>query len=102
MTRSGPGPRSGCRTRSPARPRSKRTAAAPPVGQRGLLDRLGGLVPDNAGSEQTVNKLAVRHIGDTAKESGPTAPAEWNTTGTLEGLPTSPGFEEATVVHGGG
>ncbi|MGA4856353.1 DUF4230 domain-containing protein [Streptomyces koyangensis] len=68
--------------------------------QRGLLDRLGDFISDNPGSEQAVNKLAVQHIGDAAKESGLVARAERNTTGMLEGLLTSLGFEEVTVVYG--
>lgn len=68
--------------------------------QRGLLDRLGDFISDNPGSEQAVNKLAVGHIGDAAKESGLTARAERNTTGILEGLLTSLGFEKVTVVYG--
>ncbi|MGN0116372.1 MAG: DUF4230 domain-containing protein, partial [Streptomyces albidoflavus] len=62
--------------------------------------RLGDFISDNPGSEQAVNKLAVRHIGDAAKESGLAARAERNTTGMLEGLLTSLGFEEVTVVYG--
>ncbi|MFB7075500.1 DUF4230 domain-containing protein, partial [Streptomyces sp. NPDC056290] len=53
--------------------------------QRGLFDRLGDLFSDNPNSEQAVQKLAVRHIGDAAEESGLTARAETNTTGMLEG-----------------
>ena len=70
--------------------------------QRGLLDRLGDFLSDNPGSEQAVNKLAVQHIGDAAKESGLVARAERNTTGMLEGLLTSLGFEEVDVVYGDG
>ncbi|EFE65321.1 secreted protein [Streptomyces viridosporus ATCC 14672] len=68
--------------------------------QRGLLDRIGDLFSDNPGSEQAVQKLAVRHIGDAAKESGLTARAESNTTEMLEGLLRSLGFEEVRVTYG--
>lgn len=68
--------------------------------QRGLLDRLGDLFSDNPNSEQAVQKLAVRHIGDAAKESGLTARAESNTTGMLEGLLRSLGFKEVEVAYG--
>ncbi|KOT40728.1 hypothetical protein ADK41_11250 [Streptomyces caelestis] len=68
--------------------------------QRGLLDRLGDLFSDNPNSEQAVQKLAVRHIGDAAKESGLTARAETNTTEMLEGLLRSLGFEEVRVSYG--
>ncbi|MFJ8630532.1 DUF4230 domain-containing protein [Streptomyces sp. NPDC093568] len=68
--------------------------------QRGLLDRLGDLFSDNPNSEQAVQKLAVRHIGDAAKESGLTARAETNTTSMLEGLLHSLGFKEVKVTYG--
>ncbi|MEU7469066.1 DUF4230 domain-containing protein [Streptomyces sp. NPDC044984] len=68
--------------------------------QRGLFDRLGDLFSDNPGSEQAVQKLAVRHIGDAAKESGLVARAETNTTEMLEGLLRSLGFEEVRVSYG--
>ncbi|WP_217134299.1 DUF4230 domain-containing protein [Streptomyces sp. AC558_RSS880] len=68
--------------------------------QRGLFDRLGDLFSDNPGSEQAVQKLAVRHIGDAAKESGLIARAETNTTEMLEGLLRSLGFEEVRVGYG--
>ncbi|GAA2253600.1 DUF4230 domain-containing protein [Streptomyces atrovirens] len=68
--------------------------------QRGLFDRLGDLFSDNPGSEQAVQKLAVRHIGDAAEESGLTTRAETNTTEMLEGLLRSLGFEEVRVSYG--
>ncbi|KAB1139540.1 DUF4230 domain-containing protein [Streptomyces luteolifulvus] len=69
--------------------------------QRGLLDRLGDLFSDNPNGEQAVQKLAVRHIGDAAKDSGLTARAEKNTTGMLEGLLRSLGFQEVHISYGG-
>ncbi|MFE2280731.1 DUF4230 domain-containing protein [Streptomyces sp. NPDC059454] len=68
--------------------------------QRGLFDRLGDLFSDNPGSEQAVQKLAVRHIGDAAKESGLTTRAETNTTEMLEGLLRSLGFEKVRISYG--
>lgn len=68
--------------------------------QRGFLDRLGDLFSDNPNSEQAVQKLAVRHIGEAAEESGLTARAEKNTTGMLEGLLRSLGFKEVKVTYG--
>lgn len=68
--------------------------------QRGLLDRLGDLFSDNPNSEQAVQKLAVRHIGDAATSSGLTARAETNTTGMLQGLLRSLGFTEVHVSYG--
>ncbi|MEU9572764.1 DUF4230 domain-containing protein [Streptomyces massasporeus] len=68
--------------------------------QRGLFDRLGDLFSDNPNGEQAVQKLAVRHIGDAAKESELTARAESNTTDMLEGLLRSLGFKEVRVSYG--
>ncbi|MFJ4621763.1 DUF4230 domain-containing protein [Streptomyces sp. NPDC088812] len=68
--------------------------------QRGLLDRLGDLFSDNPNGEQAVQKLAVRHIGDAAKDSELTARAETNTTHMLQGLLRSLGFEEVRVTYG--
>jgi hypothetical protein len=68
--------------------------------QRGLLDRLGDLFSDNPNSEQAVQKLAVKHIGDAAKESELTKRAETNTTNMLKGLLGSLGFKEVKVSYG--
>ncbi|MFK0112360.1 DUF4230 domain-containing protein [Streptomyces sp. NPDC091217] len=68
--------------------------------QRGLLDRLGDLFSDNPNSEQAVQKLAVKHISDAAKDSGLTTRAETNTTSMLEGLLHSLGFTEVHVSYG--
>ncbi|MFE1456142.1 DUF4230 domain-containing protein [Streptomyces sp. NPDC058735] len=68
--------------------------------QRGLFDRLGDLFSDHPNGEQAVQKLAVRHIGDAAKESELTARAESNTTGMLQGLLRSLGFKEVLVTYG--
>jgi hypothetical protein len=69
--------------------------------QRGLLDRLGDFFSDNPNGEQAVQKLAVRHIGDAAKESELTERAETNTTNMLQGLLRSLGFKEVNVSYGG-
>ncbi|MCL7427684.1 DUF4230 domain-containing protein [Streptomyces sp. YS415] len=68
--------------------------------QRGLLDRIGDAFSDNPNSEQAVQKLAAKHIGDAAKESELTRRAEGNTTGMLKGLLRSLGFKEVKVVFG--
>jgi hypothetical protein len=68
--------------------------------QRGLLDRLGDLFSDNPNSEQAVQKLAVKHIGDAARDSGLTRRAETNTTDMLDGLLRSLGFKEVQVSYG--
>lgn len=67
--------------------------------QRGLLDRLGDFFSDNPGSEQAVNKLASKHIGEAAKESGLTGRAEKNTAAMLQGLLGSLGFDKVTVRY---
>ncbi|MEU0073977.1 DUF4230 domain-containing protein [Streptomyces sp. NPDC006332] len=68
--------------------------------QRGLLDRLGDFFSDNPNGEQAVQKLAVRHITDAAKESELTRRAETNTTTMLKGLLGSLGFKEVKVTYG--
>ncbi|MFM9443021.1 DUF4230 domain-containing protein [Streptomyces acidiscabies] len=67
--------------------------------QRGLLDRLGDLFSGNPNSEQAVQKLAVKHIGEAARQSELTTRAETNTTGMLKGLLRSLGFKEVTVSY---
>ncbi|MFD4524327.1 DUF4230 domain-containing protein [Streptomyces sp. NPDC058470] len=66
--------------------------------QRGLLDRIGDIFSDNPNGEQAVQKLAVEHISDAAKDSQLTARAEENTTSMLKGLLTSLGFTEVKVT----
>jgi hypothetical protein len=68
--------------------------------QRGLLDRLGDLFSDNPNSEQAVQKLAVRHISEAAKDSELTKRAETNTTTMLKGLLGSLGFKKVEVSYG--
>ncbi|MFF4212181.1 DUF4230 domain-containing protein [Streptomyces sp. NPDC001796] len=68
--------------------------------QRGLLDRIGDFFSDNPGSEQAVQKLAVQHIAEAAKESELTGRAETNTAGMLDGLLKSLGFKEVKVSYG--
>ncbi|MCH5671371.1 DUF4230 domain-containing protein [Streptomyces gilvus] len=67
--------------------------------QRGLLDRLGDFFSDNPNSEQAVQKLAVKHIGAAAKDSGLTRRAETNTVDMLQGLLHSLGFKEVHVSY---
>ncbi|MCK8677663.1 DUF4230 domain-containing protein [Streptomyces lichenis] len=67
--------------------------------QRGLLDRLGDIFSDNPNDERAVQRLAAKHIGEAAAESGLTARAERNTTTMLKGLLGSLGFEQVTVVY---
>ncbi|MEU0409663.1 DUF4230 domain-containing protein [Streptomyces griseorubiginosus] len=68
--------------------------------QRGLLDRLGDFFSDNPNSEQAVQKLAVKHITEAAKESELTKRAETNTTNMLKGLLGSLGFKKVEVTYG--
>lgn len=67
--------------------------------QRGLLDRLGDFFSDNPNGEQAVQKLAVKHIGEAAKDSGLTKRAETNTVDMLQGLLHSLGFKEVHVSY---
>ncbi|MET9897045.1 DUF4230 domain-containing protein [Streptomyces sp. NPDC006446] len=68
--------------------------------QRGLIDRIGDIFSGNPNDERAVQRLAAKHIGAAAKDSRLTARAEENTTGMLEGLLRSLGFEEVTVTYG--
>ncbi|MFD5626673.1 MULTISPECIES: DUF4230 domain-containing protein [unclassified Streptomyces] len=68
--------------------------------QRGLLDRIGDVFSDNPNGEQAVQRLAVDHISDAAKDSRLTARAEENTTSMLEGLLSSLGFTDVKVTYG--
>ncbi|WP_328778792.1 DUF4230 domain-containing protein [Streptomyces canus] len=68
--------------------------------QRGLLDRLGDFFSDNPNGEQAVQKLAVKHINEAAKESELTKRAETNTTNMLKGLLSSLGFKKVEVTYG--
>lgn len=67
--------------------------------QRGLLDRLGDFFSDNPAGEQAVQRLAVQHITEAARDSGLAARAEQNTTAMLEGLLRSLGFHKVTVSY---
>ncbi|MER5871764.1 DUF4230 domain-containing protein [Streptomyces sp. NPDC002044] len=67
--------------------------------ERGLLDRLGDFFSGNPSGEQAVQKLAVRHIADAARDSGLTQRAEKNTAAMLEGLLRSLGFSRVTVTY---
>ncbi|MET8164263.1 DUF4230 domain-containing protein [Streptomyces sp. NPDC005329] len=67
--------------------------------QRGLFDRLGDLFSDNPSGEQAVQKLAVKHISEAAKESELIARAETNTTDMLQGLLHSLGFTDVKVTY---
>ncbi|WP_329200985.1 MULTISPECIES: DUF4230 domain-containing protein [unclassified Streptomyces] len=68
--------------------------------QRGLLDRLGDFFSDNPAGEQAVQRLAVQHITEAARDSGLAARAEQNTTAMLEGLLRSLGFRKVSVSYG--
>lgn len=66
--------------------------------ERGLLDRIGELFSDNPGDEREVHKLAVRHIGQAAKDSDLTERAEKNTDRMLRNLLRSLGFDQVRVT----
>ncbi|MFD3545529.1 DUF4230 domain-containing protein [Streptomyces sp. NPDC058655] len=67
--------------------------------ERGLLDRLGDFFSANPSGEQAVQKLAVQHIAEAARDSGLTQRAEKNTAAMLEGLLRSLGFSQVSVVY---
>jgi Protein of unknown function (DUF4230) len=68
--------------------------------QRGLLNRLGDFFSDNPGDQQEIDKLAVKHIQDAAKDSGLATRAERNTTTMLRGLLQSLGYTKVDVRYG--
>jgi hypothetical protein len=72
--------------------------------ERGILDRLGDVFSDNPGDEREVHQLAVRHIGDAARQSDLEDRAEKNTRNMLRELLRSLGYEKVTVrfTDGGG
>ena len=63
-----------------------------------LLDRIGDLFSDNPASEQAVQTLAARRIGDAARASDLTSRAERNTAAMLRELLRGLGFERVTVT----
>jgi hypothetical protein len=65
--------------------------------QQGLLNRIGNFFSGNPNSQQEVYILAQRKIETAAKQSPLLAEAEKNTTGMLDGMLHSLGFQQVTV-----
>jgi hypothetical protein len=65
---------------------------------RGLLDRVGSVFSGNPSNDQPLYQLAEAKLTEAAGASELRSLAETNTRSMLEGLMTSLGFEEVTVV----
>jgi hypothetical protein len=65
--------------------------------QQGLLNRIGNFFSGNPNSQQQVYILAQHKIETAAQQSPLLAEAEKNTTGMLEGMLHSLGFQQVTV-----
>ncbi len=65
--------------------------------QQGLLNRIGNFFSGNPNSQQQVYILAQQKIETAARQSPLLAEAEKNTTGMLEGMLHSLGFQQVTV-----
>jgi hypothetical protein len=65
--------------------------------QQGLLNRIGNFFSGNPNSQQQVYILAQRKIETAARQSPLLAEAEKNTTGMLNGMLHSLGFQQVTV-----
>ncbi len=68
------------------------------AGQQGLLNRIGNFFSGNPNSQQQVYILAQQKIEDAARQSPLLAEAERNTTGMLDGMLHSLGFQQVTVT----
>ena len=66
--------------------------------QQGLLNRVGNFFSGNPNSEQQVYILAQQKIQNAAKQSPLLAEAQKNTTGMLEGMMHSLGFQQVNVT----
>ena len=66
--------------------------------QQGLLNRIGNFFSGNPNSQQQVYILAQQKIQDAARQSPLLAEAQKNTTGMLDGMLRSLGFEQVTVT----
>jgi hypothetical protein len=65
---------------------------------RGLAERLAGVVEDNPVDDQEVYRLATQKLDDAAKQSDLAARAETNTREMLTALTRSLGYEQVTVT----
>ena len=66
--------------------------------QQGLLNRVGNFFSGNPNSQQQVYILAQQKIQNAAKQSPLLAEAQKNTTGMLEGMMHSLGFQQVNVT----
>jgi hypothetical protein len=69
--------------------------------QQGLLNRIGNFFSGNPNSQQQVYILAQRKIETAARQSPLLAEAQKNTTGMLDGMLHSLGFQQVTVNFAG-
>ena len=67
--------------------------------QQGLLNRVGNFFSGNPNSQQQVYILAQQKIETAARQSPLLAEAEKNTTGMLDGMLHSLGFQQVTVTY---
>jgi hypothetical protein len=65
---------------------------------RGIAERLAGLVEDNPVDDQDVYRLATQKLDEAAVQSDLLNRAEDNTRGMLTSLVTSLGYEQVTVT----
>jgi Protein of unknown function (DUF4230) len=67
--------------------------------QQGLLNRIGNFFSGNPNGQQQVYILAQQKIETAARQSPLVAEAEKNTTGMLDGMLHSLGFQQVTVTY---
>ena len=68
--------------------------------QQGLLNRIANFFSGNPNSQQQVYILAQQKIQNAARQSPLLAEAQKNTTGMLDGMLHSLGFQQVTVTFG--
>jgi hypothetical protein len=68
--------------------------------QQGLLNRIANFFSGNPNSQQQVYILAQQKIENAARQSPLVAEAQKNTTGMLDGMLHSLGFQQVTVTFG--
>jgi hypothetical protein len=67
---------------------------------RGIVERLAGVINNNPVRDDELYRLAARKLDETAKQSDLTARAETNTRDMLTSLARSLGYEQVTVTFG--
>ncbi len=86
-------------------PRLDRATIDPTVSRvvgrdRGIVERLAGVIADNPASDEELYQLASRKLDETAQQSDLRARAETNTRDMLTSLARSLGYEQVTVTFG--